>query len=134
MEAVDAMISVGLLQIRDAMVLYTEKLDPNANTNSLAIADVPWTLDWERYQISITNVIERTAHERFQRWYTNSFRGTKRSIEDVDYVPQAAPTDPTPSDPTPSHSSSGLSTLQVPSRASPPLTRSRSRATKRRGL
>jgi len=39
---------------------------------------------------SIANAAELTAHERYQEWYLDTFRGTKRGFEDAEYVDDSA--------------------------------------------
>ncbi|KAF9219986.1 hypothetical protein BS17DRAFT_821237 [Gyrodon lividus] len=68
MQAVDVMISEGLVKIWDAIIHFSKQLDPNADTDSLEATNVPWDFDWQQCQISITNATECTAHEWLQTW------------------------------------------------------------------
>ncbi|KAF9222872.1 hypothetical protein BS17DRAFT_818188 [Gyrodon lividus] len=119
MQAVDVMISEGLVKIWDAIICFSKQLNPNADTDSLEAKNVPWGFDWQRCQISITNAAERTAHQWLQTWYADTFRGTKHSIDDVntsgDYIDTL---------PSCSHSlgSSWVSLPSQPAPRSPPVT------------
>lgn len=119
MGAVDAVFEEGLLKMRDAMVDFSNRLDPQADTNLLSATDVPWNFNWGRCRKSIANAAERTAHERFEAWYIDHFRGTKRSFGDIDNLSY----DGSDSN-TSSSSKSSPASLSPPS---PPLTRSRAR-------
>lgn len=121
MASVDVMIHDGLLQIRDAITRFTKEVDAEADTDLLLAADVPWQPNWNRSRVAIGTAAQRTAHERFKQWYTSAFRGTKRPFGDTD--PSGDYVDNATSGP----SQDSLS----PSRSTPPLTRSRSRAARR---
>lgn len=109
MDAVDAMIRKGLTQIKESIVVYTKKLNPNEDTARLEATPLAWDFDWDICRQSIANAVERTAHSRFKKWFAKSFRGLKRGIDDVDhsgdYIPSESPSQSGSSD-----SSSGSTT------------------------
>ncbi|KIK78474.1 hypothetical protein PAXRUDRAFT_16854 [Paxillus rubicundulus Ve08.2h10] len=118
MDMVDIVIHQGLLKIRDGMVQFSKRLDPEADTSLLSATDIPWDFNWSRCQVRIVNAAECTAHKQFEDWYLGCFRGTKRSIEDVDTSGDYDST-------TTSQSSDSSQTSLSPK--TPPLTRTRSR-------
>jgi hypothetical protein len=118
MDTVDVVIHQGLLKIRDRMIQFSKRLDPQADTSLLSSAEVLWDVNWSRCQVRIANAAECTAHERFEDWYLGCFRGTKRSIEDVDTSGDY--------DSATASRSSDSSQTSV-SAKTPPLTRARSR-------
>ena len=89
MAGMDVMICSGLLKIKNAIVHFTKTVDTGADMSRLSAADVQWNFDWNR-QISIANAAELTAHERYQEWYLDTFRGTKHGFKDVEYVDDSA--------------------------------------------
>ncbi|KAG6373985.1 hypothetical protein JVT61DRAFT_4617 [Boletus reticuloceps] len=125
MDTVDVVIHQGLLKIRDAMIQFNKRLDPQADTSLLEVTDVLWDFNWSRCQARIVNAAKCTAHEHFEDWYSGCFRGTKHSIEDVDTSGNFDTSAAT------SQSSDSSQTSLSPK--APPLTRARSRVMNRDG-
>lgn len=127
MDAVDVMIRKGLTKIKEAIVVYMKKLKPGEDTADLKATPLPWDFDWDICRQSIANAAERTAHHRFVKWLSKTFRGVKRGIDDLDpssdFIPStpqsgssASPSGSTTSSPSPQPSCSnrgGVPTKRV---------------------
>jgi hypothetical protein len=92
MDSVQQMIDQGLAQIRASLVAFCRNImHVSTRTADLgALESHATSIDssvLDSFRGDLTSGAQLTAHARYSDWFYKSFRGTKRSNEDEEYVP-----------------------------------------------
>lgn len=92
MDSVQRIIARGLMFVREsvaafcreAMLISTRAADLGPLENHVSTID---SVLLDSFRQDLANAALVTAHARYAEWYYKSFRGTKRSHDDEEYVP-----------------------------------------------
>jgi hypothetical protein len=83
----------GLRQMRDVMVNFSKEIDPDLDCSELEEATVTLSMiNWRLAFKGLLSASDVTAHQRYQTWHTESFRGLKRN-RDESYCPSLTETE-----------------------------------------
>jgi hypothetical protein len=89
MGAVTTMLERGVRKIRDSLVSFSRQLNKDVDISDLADANIVLPIVWRLGAKNMMTAVDLTAHQRYEHWHQEVFRGTKRSHDDESYEPES---------------------------------------------
>ncbi|KAG1785774.1 uncharacterized protein HD556DRAFT_1450432 [Suillus plorans] len=86
MDAVTAMLERGVRKIRDCLVSFSRELSDEVDCSELENAEVRQPIVWRLGAKNVMKAADLTAHQRYDLWHDEVFKGVKRS-HDESYEP-----------------------------------------------
>jgi hypothetical protein len=78
MEAVQAMLKRGLEKIRDSLVTFSKRLEPDVDCTELQEATVTFPVIWKDYVRACKNGADVTAWKRYMSWHEDVIGDLKK--------------------------------------------------------
>jgi hypothetical protein len=82
MEGVELAIRRGLIAAKRRIAQFIKELRPSSNVGNLEEAELKVNFNWSDAQVGLIPAARVTAASRYQTWYYDTFRGTKRAHPD----------------------------------------------------
>jgi hypothetical protein len=94
MDHVRAVMNRGLELIRSYFIRFWGEAAARSGVEAdLTSLETPITLprSWDHFRSAFDDARNKIAHDRYMRWYKETFRGKKRSHSDDSFVPSSTP-------------------------------------------